>query len=124
MMIRAFTLLFVVAYASAGLSHISLSQGGGGEGGGGHGHHIVELYTIPHYKYKYAVHDSHHHDIHEQHEERYGDKVKGEYSLHEPDGTIRVVKYEADHKNGFNAHVERKGHAEHPHIEHHYHHHD
>lgn len=67
------------------------------------------------------MHDPHHHDVHEQHEKRYGDKVEGEYSLHEPDGTIRIVKYEADHKNGFNAHVERKGHAEHPQIEYHHH---
>ncbi|CAG9771837.1 unnamed protein product [Ceutorhynchus assimilis] len=122
MFIKVLVFVSLVAFASAGISHVSMSQGGGG--GGHHGHHIIEFYTFPHYEYKYSVHDPHHHDIHEQHEKRYGDKVTGEYSLHEPDGTIRVVKYEADHKNGFNAHVERKGHAVHPHIEHHHHHHD
>ena len=38
---------------------------------------------------------------------RDGDVVKGEYSLVEPDGSIRTVKYVADHHNGFNAVVER-----------------
>ncbi|CAG9774082.1 unnamed protein product [Ceutorhynchus assimilis] len=82
-----------------------------------HEHHVykdVDFYTNPHYEYKYAVHDEKHHDNHQHKEERYGDKVKGEYSLHDPDGTIRIVKYEADKHNGFNAVVERKGHAVHP----------
>lgn len=70
--------------------------------------------TIPKYEYKYEVHDPKTGDIKEQKEERYGDKVKGEYSLKEPDGTVRVVKYEADKENGFNAKVERQGHALHP----------
>ncbi|XP_050295992.1 adult-specific cuticular protein ACP-20-like [Anthonomus grandis grandis] len=82
----------------------------------GHHHEYkdIDYYTNPHYQFKYHVHDPKHHDVHEQKEERYGDKVKGEYSLHDPDGTIRIVKYEADKHNGFNAHVERKGHAVHP----------
>lgn len=42
--------------------------------------------------------------------------MKGEYSLAEPDGTIRVVKYTADPHNGFNAIVSRIGHAAHPQI--------
>ncbi|KAI5645277.1 hypothetical protein NE865_02825 [Phthorimaea operculella] len=37
----------------------------------------------------------------------------GYYSLHEPDGTVRIVHYQADHKNGFQAQVERKGKAAH-----------
>lgn len=45
---------------------------------------------------------------------RNGDVVKGEYSLVEPDGTIRIVKYTADDHNGFNAIVQRVGHAAHP----------
>ncbi|KAK9739593.1 Insect cuticle protein [Popillia japonica] len=53
-------------------------------------------------------------DNHAQHEERDGDKVKGYYTLKEADGTIRTVHYEADKHNGFNAHVERSGHANHP----------
>lgn len=72
------------------------------------------LQAKPHYEFKYSVHDPKHHDVHEQKEKRIGDKVEGEYSIHDPDGTIRVVKYEADKHNGFNAVVERKGHAIHP----------
>lgn len=45
---------------------------------------------------------------------RDGDVVKGSYSLVEPDGTIRTVHYTADDHNGFNAVVERSGHAAHP----------
>lgn len=70
--------------------------------------------TKPKYEYKYAVEDQHTGDKKEQKETREGDKVKGEYSLKEPDGTVRIVKYEADKENGFNAYVERKGHAVHP----------
>lgn len=42
--------------------------------------------------------------------------MKGEYSLAEPDGTIRIVKYTADKHNGFNAVVSRIGHAVHPQL--------
>lgn len=45
-----------------------------------------------------------------------GDVVKGQYSLAEPDGTIRVVQYTADKVNGFNAVVKRIGKASHPQI--------
>lgn len=47
---------------------------------------------------------------------RVGDVVKGQYSLAEPDGTIRIVKYTADKHNGFNAVVTRVGHAVHPQL--------
>jgi len=41
--------------------------------------------------------------------------------LDEADGTKRVVKYQADDKNGFTAQVERVGHAHHQHsYGHHY----
>nr|CAI5833959.1 unnamed protein product [Callosobruchus analis] len=77
-------------------------------GHGGHGHgHAVDHYAPPHYEYKYGVADHHTGDHHQQSEERLHDHVRGEYSLHEPDGTIRVVKYEADGHNGFNAVVHR-----------------
>lgn len=56
----------------------------------------VDYYTVPKYEYKYAVGDPKTGDQKEQSEERLGDVVKGEYSLAEPDGTIRVVKYTAD----------------------------
>ncbi|KAJ9583203.1 hypothetical protein L9F63_022450, partial [Diploptera punctata] len=63
------------------------------------------------YEFKYGVHDSHTNDIKEQSEKRIGDKVEGHYSLVEPDGTTRTVKYTADHHNGFNAVVSKSGHA-------------
>ncbi|XP_071455818.1 adult-specific cuticular protein ACP-20-like [Hetaerina americana] len=49
-----------------------------------------------------------------QWETRDGDVVKGAYSLHEADGTVRVVEYTADKHNGFNAVVKRQGKAVHP----------
>lgn len=58
--------------------------------------------------------DGHTGDIKEQTEERDGDVVKGEYSLVEPDGTIRKVQYQDDGHSGFNAIVTRTGHAVHP----------
>lgn len=66
------------------------------------------------YKFEYGVHDPHTHDVHAQEEHRDGKNVVGEYTLHEPDGTQRIVKYVSDHHNGFEAIVERKGHAQHP----------
>lgn len=39
-------------------------------------------------------------------ESRDGDAVTGQYSVMEPDGSIRVVKYTADDKNGFQVNVE------------------
>ncbi|KAF5307756.1 hypothetical protein FQR65_LT06627 [Abscondita terminalis] len=82
--------------------------------GGSYGHHQVDYHAHPKYNFKYGVSDGHTHDNHNQQESRDGDVVHGEYSLHESDGTIRVVKYTADHKNGFNAEVIKKGHAQHP----------
>lgn len=48
-------------------------------------------------------------DKKEQYETRDGDAVKGEYSLIEPDGSRRIVKYYADKLNGFNAQVIKEG---------------
>lgn len=47
--------------------------------------------------------DPHTGDVKSQKEVRDGDVVKGQYSLVEPDGSIRVVDYTADSVNGFNA---------------------
>lgn len=44
-----------------------------------------------------------------QKEVRDGDVVKGQYSLVEPDGSIRTVDYIADSVNGFNAVVSKSG---------------
>ncbi|CAH1368534.1 unnamed protein product, partial [Tenebrio molitor] len=68
----------------------------------------------PRYEFTYGVQDSHTGDHKTQHEVRDGDVVKGTYSLVEPDGTTRTVHYTADDHNGFNAVVERAGHAAHP----------
>ncbi|XP_070505804.1 cuticle protein 19-like [Chironomus tepperi] len=75
-----------------------------------------DYYAYPKYKFEYGVHDPHTHDHKSQWETRDGDVVKGEYTLDEADGTKRIVKYQADDKNGFNAKVERVGHAHHEKI--------
>ncbi|KAJ8914943.1 hypothetical protein NQ315_002466 [Exocentrus adspersus] len=68
----------------------------------------------PHYKFEYGVHDPHTHDMKSQHEHRDGHHVTGSYTLKEPDGTTRIVKYKAGPHTGFEAIVERIGHAHHP----------
>lgn len=59
----------------------------------------------PRYKYSYSINDKKTGDIKHQNEERDGDVVKGEYSLVEPDGNVRTVRYTADWKTGFHAQV-------------------
>ncbi|XP_066254829.1 adult-specific cuticular protein ACP-20-like [Euwallacea similis] len=79
----------------------------------------IDYYAPPKYEFGYGVADHHTGDNKEQKEVRHGDVVQGEYSLKEPDGTIRTVKYSADDHNGFNAVVLRQGHAVHPTVVHH-----
>ncbi|XP_026328911.1 cuticle protein 7-like [Hyposmocoma kahamanoa] len=74
----------------------------------------VEVYSHPRYQFNYGVADGHTGDQKSQWEARDGDVVKGQYSLVEPDGTVRTVNYSADDHNGFNAVVSRAGHAAHP----------
>ena len=69
----------------------------------------------PKYNFDYGVSDGKTGDLKSQWETRDGDSVKGAYSLHEADGTVRVVEYTADDHNGFNAVVKRQGMANHPH---------
>ncbi|KAK5646876.1 hypothetical protein RI129_005340 [Pyrocoelia pectoralis] len=78
----------------------------------------VEPVAYPKYKFNYGVKDGHTGDIKEQSEVRDGDTVKGEYSLVEPDGTIRKVEYFDDGHSGFNAIVHKSGHAHHPQTHH------
>jgi Insect cuticle protein len=94
-------------------------HGGGKEGahGGGHDDHH-DYHHHPSYKFEYGVKDAKTKDHHSQWEHRDGDKVTGEYTLDEADGTKRVVKYSSDKKTGFQAHVERIGHAHHDHGHH------
>lgn len=62
----------------------------------------------PQYSYGYDVHDGLTGDNKQQQESRDGDVVQGSYSLIEPDGSRRVVQYQADPVNGFNAIVSRE----------------
>ncbi|XP_038210909.1 cuticle protein 19-like [Zerene cesonia] len=81
------------------------------------GHHLahhyipedehVDYYAYPKYVFKYGVNDFHTGDIKTHHESRDGDVVKGQYTVVEPDGSIRTVDYTADKHNGFNAVVHR-----------------
>ncbi|XP_062551202.1 cuticle protein 19-like [Armigeres subalbatus] len=71
----------------------------------------------PEYKFEYGVKDPHTGDHKSQWEHRDGEIVVGSYSLDEADGTHRVVTYNSDDHNGFQAHVQRVGIAQHPHGE-------
>ncbi|KAG6446352.1 hypothetical protein O3G_MSEX004423 [Manduca sexta] len=59
----------------------------------------------PRYAFEYGVNDPHTGDIKQQKEERDGEVVKGQYSLVEPDGSVRTVNYVADWETGFHADV-------------------
>ncbi|XP_045462870.1 adult-specific cuticular protein ACP-22-like [Harmonia axyridis] len=93
-------------------------QGKGGFGGSKfitpvdiHHEQAVHLKAHPEYHYDYHVADHKHKDYKSKHEERDGYKVKGSYSLLEPDHkTIRVVDYVSDKKTGFIAKVSYKKH--------------
>ncbi|XP_058066242.1 uncharacterized protein LOC131215862 [Anopheles bellator] len=61
---------------------------------------------FPLYDFAYGVYDPVTGDKKEQWEKRVGDHVKGKYTLDQPDGTRRIVEYEADDKNGFEAIVQ------------------
>ncbi|XP_050513699.1 cuticle protein 19-like isoform X5 [Diabrotica virgifera virgifera] len=74
----------------------------------------VDYVAYPKYQFNYGVADGHTGDQKSQSEVRDGDVVKGQYSVVEPDGTVRTVQYTADDHNGFNAVVTRTGHAAHP----------
>ncbi|KAJ8732871.1 hypothetical protein PYW07_015470 [Mythimna separata] len=62
-----------------------------------------EEVAYPKYEYNYSVADSHTGDNKSQQESRDGDVVKGSYSFHEADGSVRTVEYSADDHSGFNA---------------------
>ncbi|XP_055695707.1 cuticle protein 21 [Lutzomyia longipalpis] len=63
--------------------------------------------AYPQYQYAYNVQDTLTGDSKTQEETREGEVVRGSYSLIEPDGARRVVKYYADPVNGFSAVVQR-----------------
>ncbi|KAL0840230.1 hypothetical protein ABMA28_015519 [Loxostege sticticalis] len=64
-------------------------------------------YAYPKYEFEYAVSDKKTGDHKRHRESRDGDRVRGEYSLVEPDGSMRRVQYDADDHNGFNAVVSK-----------------
>ncbi|XP_052750470.1 cuticle protein 8-like isoform X2 [Galleria mellonella] len=68
----------------------------------------VDYVAKPDYQYAYGVEDPHTGNLQNHKEHRDGDVVRGEYSLVEPDGSIRLVRYTADPKNGFQAVVHKK----------------
>lgn len=69
----------------------------------------------PKYAFDYGVHDGHTGDVKSQHEVRDGGVVKGQYSLVEPDGSIRTVDYTADDIHGFQAVVSKSAPTVHAH---------
>ncbi|XP_025835179.1 cuticle protein 7-like, partial [Agrilus planipennis] len=72
------------------------------------------LQKEPKYSFKYGVTDLYTGDVKSQHESRDGGIVRGQYSLVEPDGSIRTVDYTADPVHGFNAVVSKTAPSIHP----------
>jgi hypothetical protein len=68
---------------------------------------VADYDATPQYSFTYRVTDVETGDSKTQEETRKGDNVEGSYSIVEPDGSIRTVRYTADPVNGFNAIVER-----------------
>jgi Insect cuticle protein. len=75
--------------------------------GGRSSNAIADYDANPQYSFNYRVTDVETGDSKAQEETRKGDSVEGSYSIVEPDGSIRTVRYSADPVNGFNAVVER-----------------
>jgi len=70
-----------------------------------HGHASYDYVGHPSYKFEYGVEDPKSHVSQKRQEHRDGDDVHGEYTVAQPDGKIRTVKYTSDKHNGFNAEV-------------------
>ncbi|XP_076283258.1 uncharacterized protein LOC143210355 [Lasioglossum baleicum] len=84
----------------------------------GQGHdYTVDYVAHPKYEFSYAVEDHHTGDFHTQKESRDGSSVSGEYSVKEPGGQVRVVRYRAD-KDGFHAVVHTSGENDHTSVVH------
>ncbi|XP_044728740.1 fibroin heavy chain-like [Chrysoperla carnea] len=100
-----------LGYGAAGLGYgaAGLGYAGAGLGYAGAAGHGLDYYAYPKYSYNYGVKDAHTGDVKSQSEVRDGDVVKGQYSLVEPDGSVRVVDYTADDHHGFNAVVKKVG---------------
>ncbi|XP_033339145.2 uncharacterized protein LOC117227753 [Megalopta genalis] len=74
--------------------------------------YAVDYVAHPRYEFSYGVEDHNTGDFHNQKETRDGSSVSGEYSVKEPGGSVRVVRYRAD-KDGFHAVVQTSGETDH-----------
>lgn len=72
-----------------------------------HDHH-VDRHDMP-YTYEYGVQDHRTGDHKSAWEKHDGHNVVGGYTMHEADGSIRVVNYKADPIHGFTADVKHIG---------------
>jgi len=97
------------ALAGHGWGHGGGSGGGGNGLGGGYGGDGGWGWAPPKYKYKYAVKDGWTKDIKHAEEHRDGGWTEGSYSLLQPDGRTRTVKYTVGPKAGFQAKVYYSG---------------
>ncbi|XP_030372328.1 uncharacterized protein LOC115622514 [Scaptodrosophila lebanonensis] len=69
----------------------------------------VDYVGRPEYSFAYGVEDGKTRVLQNRKETRNGDEVRGVYSVVDPDGTLRVVKYTADDVHGFQAEVITNG---------------
>ncbi|XP_039487875.1 sodium/potassium/calcium exchanger 1 [Drosophila santomea] len=74
-----------------------------------HDGRTVDYVARPEYSFAYGVEDGKSRVLQNRKETRNGDEVRGVYSVVDPDGTLRVVKYTADDANGFQAEVITNG---------------
>jgi len=111
-----------------GVASAQFHQGGGYAGGyqGGYNSGVQTLQSVPlpppgyvspsvhrekteppkPFSYKYESPDPYGgYSTHESHGDEYG-RISGAYTVHNPDGTQRLVKYVADPLGGFNAQVD------------------
>ncbi|XP_063920695.1 adult-specific cuticular protein ACP-22-like [Zophobas morio] len=112
--------LGVIGVLCQGGGHEERREGHYGIGWGGshfitpvdvHHEEVIHLKAHPEYHYDYRVADHKTKDYKDKHEVRDGYKVKGRYSLLEPDHkTVRVVDYTSDKKQGFVAKVSWRKH--------------
>ncbi|XP_017799441.1 PREDICTED: cuticle protein 19-like [Habropoda laboriosa] len=111
-LIWAVVAIAAVQHAYAGHAHSFAHYHGPVEGPaeevsvhGKHGHHHIGYVAYPKYEFSYGVDDHHTGDHHGQTEHRNGKNVAGEYTVKEPGGNVRTVKYHADPHGGFFAYV-------------------
>ncbi|XP_058065915.1 probable voltage-dependent N-type calcium channel subunit alpha-1B [Anopheles bellator] len=71
-----------------------------------HGHgHAIDYVAKPDYLFEYGVEDPKSKVSQSRKEHRHEDELHGEYSLHQPDGKLRTVKYSSNKHDGFQAEV-------------------